>query len=280
LGAVFGQTPDAQLTFDVASVKPHPPGPGGAPSGIRGGPGTADPGQISYINVTLTMVLVPAFGVKLNQITGPDWIVGGDRYDIVAKVPPGTTKEQSNIMLQNLLKERFKMTLHHEAKEQAVYEMVVAKNGLKLKDAASADPAAKDVPFRAAARDQDGFPDIPAGHPLISVSGSREVRLAARMKTVAELCRVLEGFVDRPILDKTGLTGTYDFKLGFSRDSAGGAAASLNPQDATSNPASSSDPGLSLFGAVQAQLGLKLESGKASIDHLIIDHIDKAPTGN
>jgi uncharacterized protein (TIGR03435 family) len=204
----------------------------------------------------------------------------GDRYDIVAKVPPGTTKEQLSFMLQNLLKERFKMTLHHEAKEQAVYEMVVGKNGSKLRDAAPLDPAA--APFRAAARDKDGFPDIPAGLSLLSVvAGPRELRLTARMKTVAELCRVLEGYVDRPILDKTGLAGNYDFKLAFSNDRTGGAVASPPTQDAAANPVvPANDLGLSFFDAVQAQLGLKLESNKASIDNLIIDHIDRVPTDN
>jgi uncharacterized protein (TIGR03435 family) len=85
--------------------------------------------------------------------------------------------------------------------------------------------------------------------------------------------------VDRPILDKTGLAGNYDFKLAFSNDRTGGAAASLATQDAAANSVvPANDPGLSLFDAVQAQLGLKLESNKASVDHLIIDHIDRVPT--
>ena len=81
--------------------------------GSRGGPGTPDPGRYTTSNMTLKGLLVSAYDVKAYQITGPAWIET-ERYDIVAKVPAGATKEQFRVMLQNLLAERFKIELHRE----------------------------------------------------------------------------------------------------------------------------------------------------------------------
>src|ERR1019366_1602300 len=109
--------------FEVASVKPAGPLPipsGGSSSGsfsgssfrVRGGPGTDDPGQFTAPSVSLLTLLEMAYGVRFDQVSGPDWLIS-ERYSIVAKLPPKTTKDQFNLMLQNLLAERFHLTLHH-----------------------------------------------------------------------------------------------------------------------------------------------------------------------
>ena len=121
--ATYAQTP-AQLEFEVASVKPSPPPD---PSGRvffgppRGGPGTRDPGQITWANATLLNVLTTAYNITTLQIVAPDWI-SNERYDLIAKVPAGATKERVAVMWQNLLKERFGMLLHHESREFQVDE--------------------------------------------------------------------------------------------------------------------------------------------------------------
>lgn len=136
--AVLAQAAADKLTFEVASVKPAaPPTPGRMQIMMRGGPGTSDPGQATFSNVTQRMLLAKAYGVQDYQISGPGWL-DSERYEIVAKVPKGTTEEQFKVMLQNLLADRFKLTLHHETKDLPRYELVVAKNGPKLKEAAAA----------------------------------------------------------------------------------------------------------------------------------------------
>ena len=140
--AAFGQAAAESPTFEVASVKPAEPQTGmGIRVMMRGGPGSADPGQITYSNVSLKNVLTIAYAVKGYQINGPKWL-DSERFDIVAKIAKGATKEQFQLMLQNLLAERFKLTLHHETKELPMYALVVGKSGPKLKESVEEDPAA------------------------------------------------------------------------------------------------------------------------------------------
>ena len=127
--------PSPGLTFEEATVKPSAPVPkqGGVYFGPPiGGPGTPDPGHITWSYATMRNLLMTAYDVDAYQVSGPTWL-GSERYDIVAKVPPGATKEQVNVMWRNLLAERFGVTLHHESKEFQVEELVVAKGGSKLK---------------------------------------------------------------------------------------------------------------------------------------------------
>src|SRR6516165_11144822 len=115
---VRAQPAAAKLEFEVASIKPATlPGRGPIRLGQRGGPGSGDPGRVTYTFSTMLDLLADAYSVKRNQISGgPTWL-DSERFDIVAKIPAGATKEQVNVMLQNLLAERFKLTLHRETKE-------------------------------------------------------------------------------------------------------------------------------------------------------------------
>ncbi len=136
-GQLFGQAPDKTLTFEAASVKPAAaPVPDGRGrimiAGPSGGPGTKDPGRIRYPFMNLKQLLTTAYDVKAYQISGPAWL-DSERYDITATMAPGTTKEQFQVMLQNLLAERFKVAIHRETKELPMYSLVVAKSGSKLK---------------------------------------------------------------------------------------------------------------------------------------------------
>jgi len=244
---------DAPPAFEVASVKPS------TPQSIRmfdGGPGSRDPGMISYTRATLHDLLYQAYDLQdSEQISGPDWL-STERYDIAAKLPPGTTKAQFRIMMQGLLAERFKVALHHQTGEFPVYFLVVAKNGPKLKEPNT------DV-------DREGFPHPPAGKPgmMMNFAGGR-ASLTARQQPVSALTIDLRTTAGRQVVDKTGLTGKFDFTLEFSLRGMMG------------QPSTDADPIPSLFDALPQQLGLKLENAKIPLDVLVIDHAEKVPTGN
>jgi uncharacterized protein (TIGR03435 family) len=142
----FAQTPQ----FEVASVKPSAPDRynGG---GMSGGPGTKDPGLFTCDNVRLADLVMDAYDIPAGyHLSGPDWM-NAARFDISARIPEATTRGQFKLMQQNLLAERFKMTSHHEQREVPGYDLVVAKNGPKMKEAAPPPPEDPDAPKPAAA---------------------------------------------------------------------------------------------------------------------------------
>lgn len=291
--AVFGQgaatqTPDPKLQFEVASVKISPPIVGNtrpALMGMRGGPGTADPGQLTLGYMTMKNILAQAFGVKANQVTGPAWLdkTDGDHYDIVAKVPPGASREDGKIMLQSLLLERFGLAFHRETKDVQGYELVVGKNGSKLKESEmSTDPPPPpptDQPFKFET-DRNGIPQLPAGRPgmLISAGVGGQNTIAARQQSISQLANFLEGQVGKPVVDKTGLTAKYDY--GFAFD-ASGLAGEFRPSAAAAADFATAPAGApSLFTAVQQELGLRLDQKKVTVQLIVIDRLEKVPTEN
>ena len=256
--AALGQTPaqvaDGRVTFEVAAVR-SARGSGGEQA-FSGGPGTASPGRITYTNCSLQTLLLIAYGVPPNRLSGPGWL-RTEMFDIVAKVPEGATPDQVPPMLQNLLIERFKLALHREPKEAEGYALVVAKNGpaAKLKEPAIAKSEL----------DKDGFPKLAPGvRSAYTLKADRSAaRVVARqliMAEVAKLFRTPAGGVD--VVDKTGLTGAYDFTLYFA---PGGTI---------------EDPSGNFRATVERELGLRLEKAKVPVDVLVIDHIEKVPTEN
>ncbi len=241
-GLALAQVPGDQPKFEVASVKPSSPA-NGKLTELQGGPETPDPGRITYRYVPLGMVLAKAYDLTYDGLTGPDWL-GASRYDITATLPVGTTPRQFEFMLRNLLIERFGMQTHTVMRDFPAYDLVVAKSGPKLKPSAGG-PGELKVRF-----------DTSTGAP----------HLAAEQQTIRALAEWLPRFVgNRPVEEKTGLTGKYDFTLVFS---LGGPA----PGAEISEP--------DLFAALQEQLGLKLEQRQVPLPVIIIDHIDQVPTGN
>jgi uncharacterized protein (TIGR03435 family) len=299
--AAWAQTAENSPAFEVASVKPAAPIVGNRVMvGMRGGPGSSDPGQITYNNVTVKNLLMNAYGVKGFQISGPGWL-DSERYDIVAKVPRGATKEQFMVMLQNLLTERFKLTLHRERKDLPMYALVVGKNGPKMKesveDAAPKGGEPADGPAAVMGThtvDRDGFPVLSpaaAGRTAVSLAlMNGNVRMTASKQPMSGLAEDLSRQLDLPVVDMTGLTGKYDFTLYFSPEAlvgmrlgappapgpppgeGGGGVPDASAPDAQSNP--------SIFTALQEQLGLKLEQRKGPVDLLVIDHLEKVPVEN
>jgi uncharacterized protein (TIGR03435 family) len=297
-------------TFDVASIKPStPPAPGRGPMlfrGPSGGPGTKDPGRINYPFMSLKQLLVNAYDVKIYQISGPGWL-DTERFDITATMPPDTTKEQFKVMLQNLLKERFKLAVHRETKELAVYSLVVNKGGPKLKESEGPEPAASDdppapppMPNGPPKIGPDGFPDLPlpaggrGGLFMMMMPG--RARFIARRQTMKDLADRLTFQLSKPVTDATGLTAKYDFTLTFAPENMNGPMGPMPGPVGMGMPAPppgggggrggdnvfvpEGDPPQNLFGAIQAQLGLKLEAKKGDAEIIVIDHMEKTPTEN
>jgi uncharacterized protein (TIGR03435 family) len=222
------QAGDSNVTFEAASVKPAGPFVPGEMGGMRGGPGTGDPGRITIPRATLSELLARAYDVWLDQISGPAWL--NDRsaypYRIDATLPPDTTREQFRLMLQNLLAERFHLRLHHETKTRPGYELMVASGGPKLQEWVPAANAAAGKP----GVDGNGFPTLPPGSSVSFVihkgGGMVPIRTTHR-ETMAMFCRGLGADINMAngtpiggpqarVVDKTGLTGTYEFTLEFA----------------------------------------------------------------
>jgi len=191
-------------------------------------------------------------------------------FDLVAELPEGITSQQFRLMMQNLRAERFPLKMHMQSKEFASYEPIVAKSGTKLKESTAGNGAAP-----APRASSDGFPDLPSNRPGMvaqhSVGGGFVlIRLKAQQEPISELARMLRLPDGQPLVDKTGLTGKYDFTLEFSSEvpnaaSGGGAQLPVTPN---------------LFTALQEQLGLQLVGKKIPFGVVVVDSVDKVPTEN
>jgi uncharacterized protein (TIGR03435 family) len=237
----------AAPAFEVASVKPSAPGTRGR--SILRSPG----GRFTATNAPLRDLVQNAYGVQDFQISGrPTWF-NTERYDIVAKAEGDVSVAQSRLMLQTLLADRFNLALHRETKELPVYVLVVAKNGPKFSQSKPGE-SESDTGFRTSA----------ANGPV-----------TARKVLISEFAKVLSGELGRAVLDRTGLTGYFDFTFQWAPDSNrtppgdgdGGRAVDTVPPPDTTGP--------SLFTAIQEQLGLKLEPSKGPVEILAIDHAEK-----
>jgi len=296
---VFGQTV-APPAFDVASVKPAPPPTDGRLMVMMSG-GPEDPndrGRVNWVNVSLRDILRVAYGLRDYQITGPDWM-NSTRFNIEAKLPPTTTKEQFAQMWQTLLKERFGMTVHRETKDLPAYALVVAKGGPKLTEAVddpvmTTDEGRPGGP-RAAGGALGGGPGGPGGprgggpmrNGMMMMRGMGH--LEAKGIPISQFVDLLSRQLSRPVEDQTGLKKDYDFKLDYTPDeTTNGSAMRMGmpmpmprPEGGGEGRGPNADNNdVSLFTAVQTQLGLKLEVKKLPLDMLVVDHAEKAPTEN
>jgi len=269
--ALRAQT-QSDLRFEVASVRrvEIPANDRGIPVfPTTGGIGTSDPRRITYRGTWLTNLIADAFEVRTDQVTGPEWL-SKERYDIVALIPEGTTKEQFNIMMGNLLRDRFHLRFHIESKAIPVYALRVAKNGPKFKETAARYGEDGTAPAGViGAPDAQGFPVLPPNyHGIVGRPANGEMLTMAQDVPIADFAKWIETSARRPVIDETGLSGHYDLKIHFEW--------LRRPADAGVTP----DPAPSIFDAVEQQLGLKLESATKSFPQFIIDSIDREPTGN
>jgi len=229
---------DAHPSFEVATIKPHDPN-----SNHQGFDAKGE--RVTARDQSVASMMMFAYGIHPTQIVGAtDWVKNA-QYDIEGKT--NTTGEpnlsQQQEMLQKLLADRFGLRFHRDKRELPVYAIQIAKGGPKLTPAAHPD----------AQPDQNG-----SGH-------GTEADLGFISFSMPDLAMGLQFFVhDRPIVDQTGLLGSYDFKLRYTYDEA-------NTTDLNAPPG--------FFTAIQEQLGLKLEPVKATVDVFVIDRVEK-PSAN
>ena len=242
--------PANPLAFEVVSIKRHMVPPGQMFFRFNNpGPGNilrAKGNRFTEDVATLSNLIIDAYDVRDYQISGlPDWGKPGvELYDVIAKTEGenAATSDQLRQMLQTLLADRFQLKLHREAKDLPVYELVIGKNGSKLKEVPPEVEPARAARRPGAAR---------------KVGGSAPTVMKTQLPMLAA---IIANFVDRPVLDKTGLTGTYEILW--------------DQQELLQDLRAAGKPAPSIFPAVQ-QLGLKLEAAKAPMQMLVIDHAER-----
>jgi uncharacterized protein (TIGR03435 family) len=254
MGAV--QAPDA-ASFDAASVKKN------VSSDTRTRFETP-PGRLNAINAPLRFLIRQAYRVpEARVLGGPAWL-DNDRFDIVATAPAGATTDAIRVMLRDLLKMRFGLAMHMETRDMPIYALKVVQGDGTLGPnlhRSTTDCTGRPTAM-AAGRVQCGI--------LVSQGpGSGSLRGGAA--TIENFARLLGDFLDRPLNDETGLTGTFDLELQFTapRSAAPGAAVPGGLTAAAGNP----DDIPTVFTAIQEQLGLKLEAQRGRAEIWVVDAV-------
>jgi uncharacterized protein (TIGR03435 family) len=312
----------SDLTFDVASVKPS------APLDMQNMQAQMQAGKMpnfgmhldglraEYNYMSLKELVVAAYKAKPYEVTCPDWMAT-ERYDIVARMPEGSSKDDAAAMLKALLEERFKLQAHTESQERPVLALVVAKGGPKLKDSPAPAPIDEDAPLKPGERKLD-LPDGPArisqnmdpkkGMTAVVNMGTRGT-YTQKMDMVTQALQIdgagvsMSGFVDmlsmvmqiggpasKPVVDESGLTGHYEVSLTLSLADMMAAARQQGMNMPGGNPGGpggggpvqASDPGgngMTVYASVE-KLGLKLEPKKAVVQQLVVTSAEKTPTEN
>lgn len=256
-GPSLAQSPTDKPTFEVVSVKRSVPG-NNQPNGCRGGPGSSDPGMLTCTNSALAMLVSTAYNLQFYELISPEWLIHGgseEGYDIVARIPPGATKEQYRLMLQKLLADRFHLAAHRGSRDLPKYALVLGKGKPRLTQPVEPPPPGPGVAQA-----------IVNGHLRFSLHNKPLVSLADFLTTV------LTG----PVSDETGIAGNYDITLEFMPDDRWRGF----PYLPRPNDAAGADAVPNLITAIQEQLGLKLETRKGPVSVLVVDHADKAPVEN
>ena len=234
LGAQQGGAP----AFEVATIKPS--GPESPPISIRRLPG----GRLVTTNTSLPMLIQWAYQLDESRLVGVPPGFNGFRFDVVAKAPeqePATGQMQ--LMMRALLAERFKLVVHHETRELVAYTLERESSGAKVR-ALTTDEPADPNPFK------------------MSDSGT----LIGTRVTGDMLATVLSNQLGRPVQNKTGFEGRFDFTLRWAPDTG------VAPGDAQDRP--------SLFTAIREQLGFRLVARKTPTDVMVIDHVERTPAEN
>lgn len=193
-------------------------------------------------DVTAATCIKFAYGVQDSQISGPDWLQS-EHFDIIAKADSPVAEDQLKLMMQALLADRFQLSIHRQNKELSAYAMIVAKGGAKVKESTA---------------DAKTFRENSA------------IGTVVKAMTMKEWADFISGPLETPVVDRTGLTGRYDFSLDFTAYLPGG--------EKVMNVAFDNANGI-VIAAMQGELGLKLESRKEMLEVLVIDRVEK-PSAN
>ncbi len=236
-------SPDANPVAEVATIKPSKPDQPG--KGF-----IFDGHRFKTINTSVLDLLTFAYGVQQRQVIGgPPWL-NSEKYDLEVQpdIEGAPSDKQLKSMVQKLLPERVKLKFHHEQKELPVYALLLAKSGSKMTKSQG---------------DPNGLPGLFfRGLGVLTVTNATMSDFAGLMQSAV---------LDRPVVNQTTLPGRYDFLLKWTPDESqfGGMGVKVPP------PSNAADAPPNLFTAVQDQLGLKFDTTKATVDTLVIDHIEK-----
>ena len=262
-------------SFEVASVKPNKSGDMRVMFGMQPG------GRFTATNAPLVALIRQAYQLQNFQLVGaPDWI-NNERFDIVAKAegdvppaPPGTVGPMQ-LMMRNLLAERFKLVTHRETREMPIYALVPARADGKL--GPQLRPASVDCEALMRERGRGAPP------PSFPPSGERMqcgMRIGPGVMNgggfpMSQFAQTLSQFVQRIVVDRTGLAGNYDLDLTYTPDRSfqGGPAGPPPPGAPALPPVDPNGP--SIFTALQEQLGLKLESERGQVEVMVVDSVDR-----
>jgi bla regulator protein blaR1 len=284
--AILAQSPQAAQSvavarpaFEVASVKPCKDGASGGRAG-----GSSSPGRLNVNCQTVKGLIITAYvlfadgqhqpssSLKLLPVEGgPAWI-NSDRYDADAKAEgPASPEMMQGPMLQTLLEDRFKLKIHRETREIPVYALAVAKSGLKLQRAEGGSCTPRDLTKSPQPRPQPGQRPF-CGSARLAARKGPNFTWEMHAMSLDEFSKWLNLGLDRLVIDKTGITERFDFRLEFASDET-------TPGLLPGGGDSGDPPGPSIFTALQQQLGLKLEPAKGPGGLLAIDHVER-PSGN
>ena len=287
--SVGGLAQGTKRSFDVATVRA--PAPGSRLSQ------RLTPTRIDLVNTPLRSLILAAFRIDVFQLSAPDWL-NQPRFDVHATYPAGTTRDQVFEMLQTLLKERFGLVSHVESRPVPAFELVVGKSGIAMREVEAVDELTREFPkdpsltFSNSDMTSETLDGpvrnlvIPFGVRNVTARSlydtwttpQRTFQVEATRITMTEFARILAMNVDRPVIDKTGLTGVYQFKVELDVNQM---AVRMNRSIVTGDRLAALDEptGVSTFKAVEG-LGLRLEERRAPFDILVVDRIERNPTEN
>jgi uncharacterized protein (TIGR03435 family) len=278
-----------KMEFDVVSVKPNKAGfPPSGPmpySNVPLGPQdayTATGGLLSATNWPLFQYMVFAYKLTPDQVQSarsqlPKWTTT-ENFDIQARASGNPTKDQFRLMMQALLADRFKLAIHYETRQLSVFALVLDKPGKlgpQLQPHPADSPCSTAPPAPGAAQGllptvAGGFPEICGAMGVVKPSAPGRLRIGARnvlIATIAASVSVPFTGIDRPVLDKTGLDGKFDFVIEFTPQFNGPLPPGANFQP--------DESGTTFLEALKEQLGLKLDSQKGPVDVIVIDHVEE-----
>lgn len=241
---LVAQSALTQPSFEVVSIRSVPSS--ARPAGKKA---ESDAGRLRYSYIPMLGLIANAYQVETYQLIGPSWLAT-ERYEIEAKLPQNSTRDQIPLMLQTMLADRFHFASHRETRRIPVFALVVAKDGPKMRTAQVPDSGVGLRYYSSTKRAIKGKIDIAELVFLLKVPGGDSP------------------LADRPLLDMTDLKGPFDIQLEWTTDSP----AAPGSSDA--------DTGPTIFSALQDQLGLKLEPRRSPTEVIVVDHVDKTATEN